>query len=175
VEKPFRIPSAIYEEVYKIIKRKIDTGVYEPSNLSYWSRWFCIIKDGKSLRIVHSLEPLNRVTIAHLGLSPATEELAIHFAGRACSRILDLYVGYDERVLAERSRDLTTFQIPFRALRLVTPPMEWMNLVPIFHDNVTYILRNEIPKYMLPYIDDVPIRGPKTRYELPRDRVETLD
>jgi len=29
VEKPFRIPPAIYEEVYKMIKRKIDAGVYE--------------------------------------------------------------------------------------------------------------------------------------------------
>jgi len=52
-----------------------------------------------------------------------TKELAMHFAGRACSGILDLYVGYDERVLAEHSRDLTTFQTPFGALRLVTLPM----------------------------------------------------
>jgi len=68
VEKPFRIPPAIYEEVCKMIKRKIDARVYEPSNSSYRSRWFCVIKkDRKSLRIVHSLEPLNRVTIAHSG------------------------------------------------------------------------------------------------------------
>jgi len=124
VERPFRIPPAIHDEVCSIIKRKIDAGVYEPSNSSYRSRWFCVIKkDGKSLRIVHSLEPLNRVTIAHSGLPPATEELAMHFAGRACGGILDLYVEYDERVLAERSRDLTTFQTPFGALRLVTLPM----------------------------------------------------
>jgi len=93
-----------------MIKRKIDAGVYKPSNSSYQSRWFCVIKkNGKSLRIVHSLEPLNRVTIAHSGLPPATVELAMHFSGRACSGILHLYVGYDKRVLAERSRDLTTF------------------------------------------------------------------
>jgi len=48
-------------------------------------------------------------------------------------------------------------------------------LVPIFHDDMTYILRDGIPKYMLPYIDDVPIRGPKTRYKLPGGGVETLD
>jgi len=35
VEKPFRIPPAIYEEVCKMIKRKIDARVYEPSNSSY--------------------------------------------------------------------------------------------------------------------------------------------
>jgi len=35
VEKPFRIPPAIYKEVYKMIKRKIDAGVYKLSNSSY--------------------------------------------------------------------------------------------------------------------------------------------
>jgi len=33
VEKPFRISPAIYEKVCKMIKRKIDAGVYELSNL----------------------------------------------------------------------------------------------------------------------------------------------
>jgi len=38
VEKSFRIPPAIYKEVCKMIKRKIDIGAYKPSNSSYWSR-----------------------------------------------------------------------------------------------------------------------------------------
>ena len=99
----------------------------------------------------------------------------MYFAKRAYSRILDLYVEYDERVLAEQSKDLTIFQTPFRALRLVTLPIGWTNLVSIFHNDMTYILRDEISKYILPYIDDVPIRGPKTRYELLEGKVETLD
>ena len=73
-------------------------------------------KDGESLRLVHSLEPLNEVTIAHSGVPPATETLAAQFAGRACGGMLDLYVGYDERTLSEDSRDLTMFQTPFGAL-----------------------------------------------------------
>ena len=72
---------------------KIDAGVYEPSNALYQSRWFTVTKkDGKSLWIVHSLEPLNAVTIAHLCLPPTTEELALQFAGRACGGMFDLYV-----------------------------------------------------------------------------------
>jgi len=113
--------------------------------------------------------------IAYLELLPVTKELAMHFVGRAYSGILDLYIGYDKRVLAEQSRNLTTFQIPFGALRLVTLPIGWTNSVSIFHDDVTYILRNEIPKYTLTCIDNMLIRGPKTRYELPGGRVKTLD
>jgi len=176
VERPFRIPPVIHDKVCSIIKRKIDADVYKPSNSLYSSRWFCVIKkDGKSLQIVHSLEPLNRVTIVHSGLPPATEELAMHFAGRACGRILDLYIRYDERVLAKCLRDLTTFQTPFGALRLVALPMGWTNSVPIFYDDVTYILRDEIPRYMLPYIDDMLIRDPATRYEKSDGTLEVLE
>jgi hypothetical protein len=34
-QKDILIPPGIYEEVCKIIKRKLDAGVYEPSNSSY--------------------------------------------------------------------------------------------------------------------------------------------
>jgi len=35
VKKLYRILPAIYKKVYKIIKQKIDVGVYEPSNSLY--------------------------------------------------------------------------------------------------------------------------------------------
>jgi len=61
--------------------------------------------------------------IAYSELPLTTEKLAMYFAGRACDRILNLYVGYDKRVLTECSRDLTTFQTLFGVLRLVILPM----------------------------------------------------
>ena len=169
------IPPGIYEEVCKVIRRKLDAGVYEPSNSSYRSRWFCVVKkDGKTLQIVHSLEPLNQVTIKHAGVTPFTNQIGEHFAGRACGGMLDLYIGYDERGIAETSRDLTTFQSPFGTLRLVTLPMGWTNSVPIFHDDITFILQPEIPDVTIPYIDDVPIRGPEGRYILPDGTEERI-
>ena len=148
---------------------------FEPSNSSYRSRWFCVVKkDGKALRPVLSLEPLNQVTIQHSGVLPFTEQLVEHFASRACGSMLDLYVGYDERALTESSRDYTTFQSPFGALCLTTLPMGWTNSVPIFHDDVTFILQAETPHITIPYIDDVPVRGPAERYILPSGEPETI-
>ena len=64
IQKNIPIPPGIFDHVCKIIKTKIDTGVYEPSNPLYRSRWFCVVKkDGKSLQLVHSLEPLNADTL----------------------------------------------------------------------------------------------------------------
>jgi hypothetical protein len=52
--------------------------------------------------------------------------------------------------------------------------MGWTNSVPIFHDDVTFILQPEIPDFTVPYIDDVPIRGPETRYVLPDGTEERI-
>ncbi|TFY78454.1 hypothetical protein EWM64_g5561 [Hericium alpestre] len=69
---------------------------------------------------------------------------------------------------------MTTFQTPFGPKRLVTLLMGWTNSVPIFHDDVTKILQPEIPAVTMPYIDDVPIKGPATCYELPGRKFETI-
>ena len=159
------IPSGIYDDVCEAIHRKLQARTFEPSNSSYRTWWFCVIKkDGKALRPVLSLEPLNQVTIQHSRVPPFTKQLTEHFASRACGSMLDLYVGYDERALTESSRDYTTFQSPFGALRLTTLLMGWTNSVPIFHDDITFILQAETPHVTIPYIDDVPIRGPASRY-----------
>jgi hypothetical protein len=49
VEKNIPIPPGLFE-VCRIVCTKLDAGVYEPSNSSYRSCWFCILKkDRKSL------------------------------------------------------------------------------------------------------------------------------
>ena len=157
------IPLGLYQEVCCLIKNKIDAGVFKPSNSSYRSRWFCVVKkDGKSLHIVQSLEPLNQVTIRHSGVPPFTEQVAENFSNHICNSMMDLFVGYDERALAVSSCNYTMFQTPYSAMRLTTLPMGWTNSVPIFHDDVTHILQPEIHHVTQPYIDDVPVRGPAT-------------
>lgn len=175
VEKNIPIPPGVFQDVCQILRDKIDAGVYEPSSSSYRSKWFCVLKkDGKSLRIVHSLEPLNAVTIQYSGIPPATADVAREFAGRACGGTLDVFVGYDERNIEVGSRDLTTFQTPFGPYRLVKLPMGWTNSVPIFHDDMTAIYRDEIPHITRPYVDDVPVKGPESRYEKEDGTYETI-
>jgi len=68
VLKNIPIPPGLYKQICEIIREKIEAGIYEPSNSSYRSRWFTVAKKTPGqLRIVHSLEPLNAVTIAHSG------------------------------------------------------------------------------------------------------------
>jgi hypothetical protein len=52
--------------------------------------------------------------------------------------------------------------------------MGWSNSVPIFHEDVTFILQEEIPHITVPYIDDVPVKGPKSQYKDKNDNYETI-
>ena len=113
VEQNIPIPPGIYDEVIHILKEKISVGVYERSNSSYQSKWFCILKkDGKSLRIIHNLQPLNVVTIKDSRAPPILEFYAENLRGCGCYTGLDLFVTFNHRALVAQSRDLTTFRHP---------------------------------------------------------------
>ncbi|THH20449.1 hypothetical protein EW146_g895 [Bondarzewia mesenterica] len=113
------IPPGIYDKVCDVICIKIAAGVYEPSNSSYCSRWFIIIKkDGSSLRLVHSLEPLNAVTIQHSGIPPYTDQITEQFTSYACGGMLNLYIGYNKQTLAESSTIIQPFKLPMACFAL---------------------------------------------------------
>jgi hypothetical protein len=169
------VPPGILDEVVRIMKDKLESGVYESSNSSYRSRWFCVLKkDGRSLRVVHSLEPLNGVTIKDSAVPPMTDAIAESFACRSAYSVFDLYVSFDQRQLAPESRDLTTFQSPLGALRLTVIPMGFTNSPQIMHGDVTFTLSDEIPHVTQPFVDDIPVKGPSTRYETSDGSFETI-
>jgi hypothetical protein len=160
------IPPGIRDEVVKLIKSKIASGIYEPSHSSYQSKWFCIAKKNGSVRIVHDLQPLNAVTVKDAATLPYVELFAEQSAGRSIYTMMDLFVGFDHRALAEESRDLTTFQTPLGTFRLTSLPMGWTDSPAVFQNDVAFILQHEIetaPNFQ----DDVNVLGPSTRYELP--------
>jgi hypothetical protein len=144
------VPPLTIGEFTRIIKEKITSGVYKPSIAAYRSCWFCIVKkDGKSLHLVHDLQPLNAVTIHNTSVPPFVEHLAESFTGYAVYGMMDLYSGYDQCALHEESRDLTTFGMPLGPHRLTTLPQGHTNAAQVFQGDITFILQDEIPNHTL--------------------------
>ena len=78
--KNILILPGIFSCIVEIIKSKIAAGVYKPSNSFYHSHWSCVLKkDGKSLYLMHNLQPLNTVVIKDVGLPPMIEQYAKSF------------------------------------------------------------------------------------------------
>ena len=172
--KNIPIPPGIREKVIEMLKSKIDAGVYEPSQSSYRGRWFCVLKKNGSLRIVHDLQPLNKVSIRDAGQLPIIDDFVESYSGHQCYTVFDLFWGYDGRILDVRSRDMTAFYTPLGLLRLTALPMGYTNSPAEFQQCMTFILQHEIPDTANIYIDDLPIKGPKSQYLDANGKPETL-
>jgi transposase InsO family protein len=174
-EKPIRLPPAWMPAIHKLFKEKVLNGTYEPTQSSYCSKWFAVVKKNGDPRIVHDLQPLNAVTIRDAAVPPAVEEFVEEFAGRACYSLLDIFVGFDNRTLHPLSRDLTAFMGPDgRMYRLCVLPMGGANCVPEFQACMVFILGAEMPEPVGVFVDDVGIKGGRTRYEKGDGSFETM-
>ncbi|KAF9553054.1 hypothetical protein CPC08DRAFT_738030 [Agrocybe pediades] len=52
--------------------------------------------------------------------------------------------------------------------------MGYTNSMQIQHGDTTFLLQDEIPHVTIPFVDDIPVKGPPTRYELPGGGYETI-
>lgn len=164
VDKNIPLPPGHCEEIIRLLKEKIDAGVYEKAQSSYRSRWFCVQKKNGELRIVHDLQKLNGVTVRDTGVPPILDEFVEAYAGRSVYSVLDMYWGFYARILDPKSRDLTAFQTPLGVLRITSLPMGFTNSPAEFQACMVFLLQDEIPEVAGVFIDDIPIKGPVSRY-----------
>ena len=103
VHKNIPIPPGIRDKVIELLREKVKAGVYEPSQSSYRSRWFCVVKKNGKLQLVHDLQPLNKITIKDAGMPSILNDFVELFAGCECNTTFDLYWEFDACKLAPDS------------------------------------------------------------------------
>lgn len=163
-ERNIPIPPGLKEKVIDVLKLKMDAGVYEHSQSSYRSKWFVVLKKNGKLRIVHDLQPLNRITIRDAGMLPIVDDFVEGFAGHQCYTVFDLFWGFDARKIHPKSRELTAFMTPLGLLQITSLPTGFTNSPAEFQKCMVIVLQDEIPHAANIFIDDLPIKGPKTQY-----------
>jgi hypothetical protein len=168
------IPPGLFDKYIAILKEKLKAGVYERSQASYRSTYFCVLKKNGSLRMVHDLQPLNAVSIRDTGTPPVLDEFVESFAGRQIFTVLDMFSGYDSRSIALESRDMTSFMTPLGLMRLTSLPMGYTNAVAEYQNCMTFILQDEIPNIAGVFIDDVCIKGDRTSDGEPGWEIKTI-
>ena len=122
-------------------------------------------KDKQLLWVVFDLQDLNRVSIRDAAMPSFVETLAEQFSGAGIYTNLDFDVAFDQHKIDPESRNMTTFNTPLRTFRLIVLPMGYTNSPQIMHNDVVFMLQDEIGGCALVYIDDTGIKGPKTRYQ----------
>jgi hypothetical protein len=160
----FPIPKALNETVIEMLKDRINQGVFEPCNGPYRNPWFLVKKKSGKYRIVNAAMKVNEVTVRDANLPPNVDSFAEDIAGQAVSSLMDFFSGYDQVSLHPESRDMTAFQTPLGLLRQTTLPMGATNSVGQFQRIMAKIFEDLMPKVANPFIDDIIVNGPKTKY-----------
>ncbi len=96
-------------------------------------------KNGK-IRIVHDLQPLNKVTVRDAGMLPILDDFVEGFAGHEIFTVFDLYWRFDVRKIAPASRAMTAF------MTITSLPTGFTNSPAEFQKSMVYVLRDEIPQ-----------------------------
>ena len=165
----------MWTDAIQIIKDCITSGVYEPLTAAYHLHWFCILKaNGKSLHLIHDLQPLNTVIIHDSSTPPFVKHLAESFTRYVVYFMLDLAARFDQRPLVEESRDRTTFNSPLGPHHLTTILMGYTNVVRIYQADMVFILQDEISQHTTPFIDNVPGKSGDTHYQDADRNYETI-
>ena len=161
---PIRLPKAREGEIMHMLDEQMRAGKYELSTSSYRSAFFAVEKKNNLLRIVHDLQPLNRVTIRDSSLPPRIDDMIEDFKGHAFYFIADLKAGYDAVILAKESRDLTAFHAyNFGLMRLTSLPQGYTNSMQEFCRRTSHMV-SPIKDNVKVFVDDIAGKGPKSRY-----------
>ena len=92
------------------------------------------------------------------------EQYAESFGGHTCYAMFNLFIGFNQQALDIKSRDLTTFQTLLGTFGMTLIPIGYTNLVQIQQGDITFILQEEIPHIMVPFINDMLVKGSPTQY-----------
>ena len=161
----FPTPKALESVVRDLFKERIDKGTLEECNGPYRNPWFLVRKQNGKYRIINAAMHMNAVTIRDAMIPPSADDFAEDFAGQQVSSYFDFFSGYDQIPLAKTSRDMTAMVTPFGLLRQTILPQGATNSVAQFQRIMMRILRDLIPEVARAYLDDIGVKGPRSRYD----------
>jgi hypothetical protein len=106
----------------------------------------------------------NKVTIRDSGMPPSVDEFSEDFARYPITSAIDYFSGYYQIPLDKSSRGLTAFMSLLGLVRMTRLPQGWTNSVAEFMRIIGKVHYRQIPHEVRPFLDDVGIKGPKSRY-----------
>jgi len=104
------------------------------------------------------------VIIKNANLPPSINEFSKEFINYIITSLIDFFSSYNQIKLGKKNKNLTTFHIPIGLLRMIILPQKTINSVTQFARIIIKMLQKHIPRLYFPFLDNISIKGPKTRY-----------
>lgn len=131
---------------------------------SYYNFWFLVKKKLGKYCIVNIVMIINKITIQDTYLSSDCKEFSEKFVGMTALSCLNFLLGYDQIELHPECCDMIAFQTSLELLCQTTLLQETTNSVSQFQQVAIRILESNIPHDCQVYINDILVKGLKTKY-----------
>ena len=116
----FSVSKTLKFIVVNMLQKRISVEFLKLCFESYWNFWFLIDKKIKmKYRMINAAMNMNEVIIQNVNLLFNVEEFLKEFIKMYVVFLIDFFFEYDQMILIEKFRDLTTFMTFLSLLRII--------------------------------------------------------
>ena len=147
-----------YEEANVIdekVEELLEYGLIRESQGPWSAPCFCVNKKDGSKRMVIDYRKLNEQTESYIYPIPRMDECIDSLNGSQFFCVLDLFSGYHQIPIAEKDQNKTAFITRNGVYKFTRLPFGLKNAPGWFQNRISDVLRKELGKSCLVYIDDI--------------------
>lgn len=137
------------------INELLANGVIKESNSQFSSPAFCVPKKGNKTRMVINYRALNQGLTLEATPMPTVESAFQHLSGAKFFTLLDLNSAYNQIPLAEESKHLTSFVVPWAQYEFQYVPFGLASGSMVLMDLVNRIFGDIKFKFLFAFFDDI--------------------
>ena len=116
----FSVSKVLKFVVIKMLQKKINVNLFEFNFDSYRNLWFLINKKIKNkYQMINAIMNMNKIIIRNVNLSLNVKKFLKEFANMLITSLINFFFDYDQVMLVEKCRNLTTFMIFFELLKMI--------------------------------------------------------
>ena len=126
----FSVSKTLKLIIIKMLQKRINADFLEFNFNSYKNFWFLINKKIKNkYRMINAIMNMNEIIIRDVNLSLNVKKFSKEFADMLITSLINFFFDYDQMMLVEKCRDLTTFMTSFELLKIIKCSQKIINSI----------------------------------------------